>query len=277
VSLSYSNIYRGFSLIELLVVAVLMTILTALIVPAFNTLNSASGLTQAAFEIKGCLDRARSYATANNTYVYVGFAEVDGSVSSSATPQVNTGQTAFGRVTVAVAATKDGASGYDGDVNNWQTNYNTTTKSNLVPLNKLQRFENLHLADLGSDPPTSGNMCRPAISNSTTPSYNIGNAACVSSTPFAWPLGTSLPASATAVVSSPSQYAFYKVIQFDPQGVARIQSSAGTSSSVVPYMEIALQQTRGKVKPSVPSNQNIGNQVAIQIDSMTGATRIYRP
>jgi hypothetical protein len=109
------------------------------------------------------------------------------------------------------------------------------------------------LADLGT-PPASGNMAR----YDATDSYNLGNSACASITPFAWPLGT-------------TSYNFYKVINFDPQGVARIQYT-GNKDTIAPYIEIGL----------TPANSNIAqttgsNKAAIQIDCMTGATRIYRP
>jgi len=269
--------HSAFSLIELLVVIAIMVALTALLVPAFRSIGGANGFTQGAFEVKGVLDQARAYATANNTYVYVGFSEVDATVASTVVPQVNAGQSAYGRVAVAVVATKDGSSGYGEDLANWITDYNTTTRNNLVAVQKLKELNGVHLVDLGANPPSSGNMHRPTVSNNGTLSYNLGNSACLVSTPFTWPLNAALPASSAAAVSSPTQYAFFKVIQFDPQGVARIPSSAGSSNSVAHYIEAAFVQTRGNLKPAIPSNQNVGNQFAIQIDSMTGSTRLFRP
>jgi hypothetical protein len=100
-------------------------------------------------------------------------------------------------------------------------------------------------------------MARPAISNST---YRLATTAgCV--TQFDWPLGSALNA---------GQYAFTKVINFDPQGVARIQTN-GNADGIVTYMEIGLQQTKGATIIADP------NVAAIQIDCMTGATKKYRP
>ena len=48
-----------------------------LVVPAFTTIKSGTDATSAAYTIKGVLDTARTYAKANNTYVWVGFYEED--------------------------------------------------------------------------------------------------------------------------------------------------------------------------------------------------------
>jgi len=267
----------AFTLIELLVVVTIMVVMLALLVPAFNGIKGGQDITSAAYTITGLLDQARAYAMSNNTFVYVGFAETDASASSSAVPQLTTSPSPYGRVAIAVVATKDGTNGYSSGLGGWVSNYSSTTVSNLTPINKLLHLENVHLADLGSTPPAIGGMARPAIANSTTPTYNIGNSNCLSSTPFAWPLSAPLPASSASAASPPTQYAFFKVIQFDSQGVARIQGSSGASILIAPYMEIALLATHGNVVPPTPANQNAGDLVAIQIDALTGATHIYRP
>ena len=71
------------------------------------------------------------------------------------------------------------------------------------------------------------------------------------------------------------QHLFEKVIVFSPQGVARIQS-ATNGDEVKQHIEIGLQPTRGNQTPPLPK-PNEGEQAAIQLDSMTGAVRIYRP
>ena len=53
-------------------------------------------------ESKALLDNARTYAKANNTYVLVGFAEVDSSIDPSASPQVTTGTARYGRSPLTV-------------------------------------------------------------------------------------------------------------------------------------------------------------------------------
>ena len=48
-----------------------------LLAPAFTTIKGGTDVTSAAYTIKGVLDTARTYAKANNTYVWVGFYEED--------------------------------------------------------------------------------------------------------------------------------------------------------------------------------------------------------
>ena len=80
-------------------------------------------------------------------------------------------------------------------------------------------------------------------------------------TPFDWPLGTALNA---------GQYSFRKVINFDPQGVARMQY-ATNSDSIAAYIEVGLQQTHGTAISSSP------NVVAIQLGGVGGEISVYRP
>lgn len=260
----------AFTIVELLVVVAIMVVMMALAVPAFNSLKGAGDVSKTAYDVAGTLEQARAYAIANNTYVWVGIIEVDSSQSASATPQILATATTGGRVAVAVVASKDGTRGYD--VNNpgtWITNY-TAIVNNLVAIGKLQRFENMHMAPSYSTLPTTGNMTR------TSPAgggfYMIGNSACQSVTPFTWPLGTLLPATATTQPVSPVQYAFWKVINFDPQGVARIQY-ATNSNTTEHYMELGLQPTHGNAIPSASP----ANVAAIQLTGIAGNVKIYKP
>lgn len=252
------NSCNAFSLIELLVVIALAAVLMTLMIPAFTSVNSAGNITKTAAGIVSILEQARAYAMANNTYVYVGIAEVDSSVDSSAKPQVATGPAPYGRIAIAVVASKDGTRGYDinnpgnGTAGSWVDNYAGGT--NLVAISKLQRFENVHLAD---SLPGTGGMVRPAV----PANYILGSAQAKSVTPFDWPLGQALDS---------GQYSFKKVINFDPQGVARIQF-ADNADTIEKYMEIGIQQTHGN---AVSTGANVA---AIHHHPITGATRTYRP
>jgi prepilin-type N-terminal cleavage/methylation domain-containing protein len=263
---------EAFTLIEMLVVMGIIALLMVLVAPAFTSLKSAGDVTGAAYTVKGVLDTARTYAKANNTYVFVGFAEVDSSVDSSVTPQVTTGSTPYGRVAVAVVASKDGTRQFQyattNQGNDWTANY--ANGSNLIALGTLQRYENLHFLNVNFPSWTpaahpNSNMARNQPLGGTA--YTLGVAPS-SVTPFTWPLGSPL--------TSGYQYRFNKVINFDPQGIARIAYSTN-ADEIAQVMEIDLQQNHGTVTPTPPSNQDVGNQVVIQIAPTSGAIRVYRP
>lgn len=253
----------GFTLVEMLMVVAIIGIVLTFLTPAFTSIKTANDLTSATNGLAGALERARTYAMANNLYVYVGIAEVNADVAAATTPQSPATTTAGGRVAVVAVAVRDGTRGYDllsSLPDPAWTNYNRG--SGLIPLSKLETYENVHLATSFGTPPNDGTMARPSVSNT----YSLGSAACKSITPFSWPLGTEPGA---------GQYYFEKVIQFDPQGVARIQYSTN-QDIIVGWMEIALQQCHGSMTPPTPANST-GAIAAIQIDGMTGAVHVYRP
>src|SRR5207248_6792773 len=176
------------------VVIAIIVLVAAFIAPALTSLKSSGDVTSTANGIRGILEEARTYAMANNTFVLVGFKEVDISKDPLASPQT----AGIGRIAVAVVASRDGTRGYDVTSSSlpnpaW-TNY--SNGGNLLPIGKLQHFENVHLATsvngFGKQPPTSGNMARPYIQSNY---YVIGTSestTCV--TPFDWPLGSALNA-----------------------------------------------------------------------------------
>ncbi len=264
--------HYAFSLIELTVVIGIIGIMTVLLVPAMTNLKSAGDVTSAAQGIKGVLENARTYAMANHTYVFVGIAEADASVSSSVSPQVTTGSAPYGRVAVVAVASKDGTRQCQYATTNqcsgWATNYANGSK--FAAVGKLQTYENLHFR--GVDFPSWTSTAHPnsnmARSQPTGTAYTLGNNGSTSVTPFSWPLGSPL--------NSDYQYRFDKVINFDPQGIARIATSTN-ADEIARVMEIDFLPTHGTLVPPVPTNQDVGNQVVIQIAPTSGAIRIYRP
>ena len=255
----------AFTLVEMLVVMGVILVLLALLVPAIKGIAGGNDFTMATGGIANTLEQARAYAMANNTYVYVGINEFDVTESSSVSPR-SAGPGKFGQVVVAAVAARDGTRGYDANnqaAAGWSSYYQNG--SPLLAVDKLHVYNNVHLVDLesgGATPPATGKMARASVPDST----RIGNASCASLTPFSWLLGTALGG---------GQYKFTNVIQFDPQGVARIQVT--DSDAIASGIEIGLQPTHGNVVPSLPANQNVGNQAAVTIDCMTGAVRFYRP
>jgi prepilin-type N-terminal cleavage/methylation domain-containing protein len=263
----------GFTLVELLVVIAIIIAMMSLALPAFNAIKGGQDLDTTASEIKGLLDQARTYAMANNTYVYVGFQEVDSNVPvESGTQEDVSANNHGGRITVGIIASRDGSKGYTlTSATTWTGNY--SSGKNLVALGKIRHFENYHIAVLGA-PPASGPMARPAVQSNGSSSYNLGDSTCVAYTPFVWPLAQTLPASKP---QTSSQYYFEKVIQFDPQGSARIIQNATDPDTIASYMEIGLQPTIRNVVPTAPTDQSKGKLAAIQVDCMTGRTRLYKP
>ena len=127
---SHANV-RGFTLIELLIVVGIIGLLMVLIAPAFTTIKGGTDVTSAAYTIKGVLDTARTYAKANNTYTWVGFA---GSI----------GTTITGQVQVAIVASKNGTDlGTGGGPP-------VDITSGVTPVGKLMRIDNVDIGDTGT-------------------------------------------------------------------------------------------------------------------------------
>lgn len=222
----------GFTLLELLVVMAIISILAATTGLAISSLMTAGRLSKATSDIASTMQLARSYAMSKNTYVYLGIQEVD---AMNPTPSDG-----FGRLVIAVIASKAGTRA-------------TNFSSGLVGLGKVQVLEGVHLARVDSLK-TDGNMSRrPA-------DLDLGSDDSKSQAPFTWPF------------EGAPQYRFSRVLEFDPQGVVRVQTNAAGSSSVVPYIEIALVSAKGNTVSSTSSNQ-----AAIQINGITGIIRVFRP
>jgi prepilin-type N-terminal cleavage/methylation domain-containing protein len=231
---------RGFTLIELMVVIGIMGLMLALSAPAISALKGSGDLGKAAGDIQGILEQARSYAMANNTYVYAGIQEQDG---------VNpTNTVGVGRVAIGIVASKTGMRAYADP-----STPGALVSTNLNPLGSVKFFDNVHLAS-SATVGSNGNMAR------ATMDVDLGtNTNCV--TTF------NMPPTGTA------KYSFSRVIEFDPQGVARCQiSSTALDVSTKNYFELPLMSARGNVAMT-----NSSNTAVIQIDGITGAIRLYRP
>jgi prepilin-type N-terminal cleavage/methylation domain-containing protein len=260
-------IRAGFTLLELLIVVGIISLLLVLMIPAFTSLKSAGDISDAIYGIKGLLENARTYAKANHTYVFVGFAEVDASVNPSVTPQI----TGNGRVAVAVVASKDGSRQFSYAISNqgsdWTAGY--ANGARLIAIGKLQTYENLHFVgvNFGSWLPSDHPNSSMARYQSPSNTYNLGTSSSV--TPFSWPLGSQL---------GNGQYNFTTVVYFDPTGIARV-ATATNADEIASVMEMDVLTTRGTAPSPTPTpfNQDIGNHAAIQIAPMSGEVRIYRP
>ena len=108
----------AFTLIELLVVVGLIAILMALVVPTFNAIRGAGGMTAAINDVASALELARAEAMATRSYVYIGFANTTNSDGNS-------------ELRVGTVISIDGSS--------------DTTPANLRPISKLAKLANVQM------------------------------------------------------------------------------------------------------------------------------------
>lgn len=230
--------FRAFTLVELLIVMGIIVLLASLVGPAVNAINGGGKLSKTASDISDLLQQARAYAMANNTYVYLAIDEFDANNTKLVQGD--------GRIAVAIVASKNGVrpAKLDG--------------IGTIPVSRLMKFDNAHLAtgDVGAD----GKMER------TTGAPEVVN------------LATQGAASALTWSAGGDSTEFRKVIEFDPQGVARPQVDLATpgvtGKTIVGWIEIGLQPSHGG---NVSNASNEKNVAAIQVDGTTGAVRLYRP
>lgn len=248
------NRSAAFTLVELLVVISLMVVLMALGIPAFNAINGGSDITKAAYDIKGALETASTFARANNTYVWVGFFEEN--PTTTATKPVPSG---VGRLVISIVYSNDGT-----QIIKPTGTGQSIDPSKLSQLGKLIKIDKMHFGDVPdpSSPNSNGAGTdwdtRPSVVNGAV-IYRIG-ATTPSATnfPFQYPIGNPAP---------PPQYNFTKTIEFSPQGEVVMNSSFSTW----PWLEIVLQPAHGNVVDS--GSKNI---VAIQVAGINPQIRIYR-
>jgi len=218
---------RAFTLIELLVVIAIMTVVTSVVVMTSGGLTNSRAIPAALDDIGGVLEQAKAYAMANNTYVFVGFTEVDA---------LNVTQPGIGRILLVTMGSMDGTKDFG------------TNQSNLTMLFKPLVLKGVHFAD---SLPNSGSMSRPVVPDP----YRLGNMAFIAQNSF------------TSYVYQ-NQFTFTKIIQFDPRGVASVQSD---TISIQPWIEIGVIPAIGD---TVGGTQNCG---ALILDGMTGSVTTYRP
>jgi prepilin-type N-terminal cleavage/methylation domain-containing protein len=260
----------AFTLLELLVVVVIMSILLVLVVPALTNLKSGNDLTAAAYTISGVVETARTYAKANNTYAWIGFYEEDGSKSSTNPPTPGSG-----RLVMSTVAAKDGTNVYG-------SNSGTIDPTKLIQVGKLIKIDNVHipLFSVGSGAGESFDT-RPLPDWDSFNGYNDSrfgelNAASPNTAPHTTPYNFQYPVGSPA---PSAQYTFKQLMQFSPRGESRVN---GNSYDIRRVVEFGLLQTHGSLVPTPVSGAGTsaatysGNVAAVQISGFGSAVKIYR-
>lgn len=267
----------AFTLLELLAVMATMAVMMALIVPAFSGIKGAHEVTRAAYDVAGILEQARTYAIANNTYVWVGFFEEDGTKSSAQPATVGNG----GRIVLSVVASQDGSRYSDATIDdNTPAAFGAGAASNpvkLTQINKLVKLDGIRMVAVnaaGSNVPERPDV--PAAYQVGEPqSQPPGNAngafalhvdaSSKNPTSFVFPLGSASP-----------QYTFSKIIEFNPRGEAsKIVENVFTGPGPQNAIEIALQPMRGNaIDPKYMGQTKAA--AAIQVEGLTGQVRMFR-
>jgi prepilin-type N-terminal cleavage/methylation domain-containing protein len=245
--------FRGFTLVELLAVIAVISILFALVVPAFTTIKTGNDITNAAYTIKGLLEQARNYALINGTYTWVGFFEEDGATAS--TSPATTGN---GRLVISIVASKDGTIVYQQPVVSPMTAMDPTK---LAQISKLVKFDNVHLRTFGNGTGTGAGdtfPTRPPVPGTSPDNAKIGDTSPPDSLrPFQYPLGNATSA----------RYTFKKLIEFSPRGEARVNNINYTIRGV---LEVGVQPIRGTIIDNSKS-------CAIQVTGFSGNSKVYQP
>jgi len=246
----------AFTLVELLVVIGIIALLMVLIAPAFTTIKSGGDATGAAYTIKGALDTARTYAKANNTYVWVGFFEEDGSIPS-ASPTATPGN---GRIVISTVASKDGTEVYT-SVGSPAADMDAAG-TRLLQVGKLVKLDNMHLRTFPNGTGTGDTFpTRPAVPGGSPNNAKIGDTSPDPSLRYFHypPTGT----------EGAAQYKFRKMIQFSPRGECRPQNDNYELRAVT---EVGFQPIHGTVAPPLDDSKNC----AVQLTGFGGNTKIYQ-
>ena len=264
--------FRGFTLIEMLVVIGVMAVLVSLAIPAYNSMGAGANLTKAVYDVQGILEEAHTYAMANNTYVWVGVLEEDDSQPS---PVVQS-STPIGRVVVSVVASQDGTRYSDSSMNPdpFGKAGSTNNVVQLVQVEKLLKLDNIHLASFQS----AVTPARPFVNNayqmgdSTFAKHSDGNGSTEPNlTTFTYPL--------TVNGKTPSKpYSFSKIIEFNPHGEAsKIIENTFAGPGPQALIEFGIQPTHQNLLEANYSGANASKAAAVlQLEGVSGKVRIFR-
>lgn len=247
--------HRAFTLIELLVVIGIITLASALLVPAFTNLKSSGDITNAAYAIVGVLEQGRNYAMANNTYVWVGFYEE--SAASAVPTNTTPAYPGRGRLILAIVASADGTRIFQN-----ADPIASLPATRIKQIGKISKIEGLHVTDIGAppSPPPPSAQANTLESRPDVP-YTEG-------APFThFNRISSDSADLTRFSFSVQNYTFYKTVRFNPRGEANLNSTYALKHAA----EIGLRPSHREVV-----DLNSRNLIAIQFNGVSGNFKIYR-
>ena len=226
----------------MLVVLSIVSILSILVSAGFQSILGSVEDGQVS-DIASTLTRARAYAMANNTYVFVGIQEVSAANASNATQTAGTG-----RIAMTVVASSDGTRGY-------QTSISASTPlSSLNVVSPVRHYDNLHLLTSAG----TGISNLPNSNTTTSTTYEAASSASL----------TTFSASPQYPTFGGSGASNDTIIQFNPQGQAQIVTGPYTDS-VLQWIEIDLSPTHGTTVSGK-------NPATILIDGASGSVTTYR-
>ena len=243
----------------MLAVLAVIVLLLALVAPSLTSLKGSQDVTAAAYSLRGVLETARTYAMANNTYVWVGFYEQDYKNTAAPASAQSPPYTGVGHVTVGTVYSKDGTD----LVPDTTSGSVTLPAASLGQVGPLTQIYAVHLEALGA--PATPNSLDPTISGTLKgrPYQTDLNAAALEPT-----LISSASPDATSRPFTAQNYTFYKTVRFNPRGEANVNSTDPCTRIV----EVGLQPTHGNV-----ADNTTPNLVAVQLTGIGGAMTIYRP
>jgi prepilin-type N-terminal cleavage/methylation domain-containing protein len=280
----------GFTLIELLVVIGVMALIMALAVPAYNSIGNGANLTKSVYDLEGILDEARTYAMANNTFVWVGVLEENGGQPSPSTPLTSTSGLG-GRVIVSVVASRDGTRYSDDKVDAANppafgmeppSASPQLNQVQLVQVDNLLKLNNTHLATLNQaqNGAAASFPTRPGVA----PAYQVGDPtfaqhAAASGAMIANPTTFTYPLTVNQKAPANLQYTFSKIIEFDPRGEAsKIDENTFSGPGPQAVMEFGIQPAHGNIIDSRYTGANATHAAAVaQIEGISGKVRIFWP
>jgi prepilin-type N-terminal cleavage/methylation domain-containing protein len=215
----------GFSLVELLMVLAVISLVMTFVVSGVSSLFRSDRFDQSLGTLSGLMDRAREAAVADNNYVWVAFTD-----NPSASALAN-------GVGVMIFESQDGTDA----LNNFT---NGTTSSPLAI--------------------TTANDLRVVLPPQHLSGVNVMNAGSVTLANAPALTAASMPGSlALTLNSGATPYTFTRVIEFAPDGEARLGS--GTWNN---FVEFDLQSSLATTSP---------DKAVLRISTLTGKMTVYRP